>query len=111
MRRWPAPSNRQKRSAAVALRRTHRSGLPVVVPGKSEGAPSRYPRRCRSMHGADRFGNSNTMLVLSVTALYELAAPSTPPEAQTEVERRVAAGELVSGTNAFVAEGFSSVPL
>ena len=63
------------------------------------------------MHGADRFGNSNTMLVLSVTALYELAAPSTPPEAQTEVERRVAAGELVSGTNAFVAEGFSSVPL
>jgi hypothetical protein len=29
---------------------------------------------------ADRFGKSNAVLDLTPTALYELAAPSTPPE-------------------------------
>jgi hypothetical protein len=51
----------------------------------------------RFMQVADRFGKSNIVLDLPLTALYELAAPSTPPEVQAEVERRVAAGELVSG--------------
>jgi hypothetical protein len=36
---------------------------------------------------------------LSQLALMELAAPSTPPEVQAEVERRIAAGELVSGAD------------
>jgi hypothetical protein len=43
-----------------------------------------------------KFGKSNTMLHLDPTALYELAAPSTPPEVQAEVERRIAAGEIIS---------------
>jgi hypothetical protein len=49
------------------------------------------------MQVADRFGKSTTMMDLPLTALYELAAPSTPPEVREEIERRVAAGELVSG--------------
>ena len=50
----------------------------------------------RFMQVAERYGKSNTMLDLTPTALYELAAPSTPPEVQAEVERRIAAGEIVS---------------
>jgi hypothetical protein len=33
---------------------------------------------------------------LSVHALRELVSPSTPPEVQAEVERRIAAGEILS---------------
>jgi hypothetical protein len=33
---------------------------------------------------------------LSMAALRELAAPSTPPEVREEIERRIAAGEIVS---------------
>jgi hypothetical protein len=32
---------------------------------------------------------------LPLAALYELAAPSTPPEVQAEVERRIAEGEII----------------
>jgi hypothetical protein len=57
-----------------------------------------------SQSAADRFvqfarvytGKLPTVGNLPPTALYELAAPSTPPEIQAEVERRIAAGELVS---------------
>jgi hypothetical protein len=41
-------------------------------------------------------GKLPTVRSLSPKALYELAAPSTPPEVQAEVERRVAAGEPAS---------------
>ena len=41
-------------------------------------------------------GKLLTVGSLSPKALYELAAPSTPPEAREEIERRVAAGEIVS---------------
>ena len=60
---------------------------------------------------ARKFGDrSATVALLPLKALYELA--SSTLEVQAEVERRIAAGELVSGeTNSFVAEGFSSVPL
>jgi len=36
---------------------------------------------------ADRFGKSNTVLDLTPTALYELAAPSTPPEVWADASR------------------------
>jgi hypothetical protein len=49
-------------------------------------------------------GKLATVARLSTRALYELAAPSTPPEVQTEVERRIAAGELLSGEKAHNAE-------
>ena len=35
---------------------------------------------------------------LNLKALYELAAPSTPPEVRDEIERRIASGEVVSAT-------------
>ena len=54
----------------------------------------------RFVHVAERFGKSNTMLDLTPTALFELAAPSTPEEVVAEVERRVAAGELVTAAEA-----------
>jgi hypothetical protein len=53
----------------------------------------------RFMGVAEKFGKSNTMLHLDPTALYELAAPSTPPEVQIEVERRIAAGEIISAAD------------
>lgn len=42
---------------------------------------------------------SKMVLDLSPKALYELAAPSTSEEIREEVERRVAAGELVSAAD------------
>lgn len=41
-------------------------------------------------------GKSVTVTDLTTKALYELSAPSTPPEVREEVERRISAGELVS---------------
>jgi hypothetical protein len=52
----------------------------------------------RFMSIANKFGKSDPshLTGLSMLALTELAMPSTPPEVQAEVERRVAAGEIVS---------------
>jgi hypothetical protein len=44
-------------------------------------------------------GKSITVTDLRISALYELAATSTPPEVQAEVERRIAAGEIVSAAD------------
>lgn len=49
----------------------------------------------KMMRVAEAF-KSKPSFDLPVSALYELAAPSTPPEVQAEVERRIAAGEIVS---------------
>jgi hypothetical protein len=59
----------------------------------------------RFMQVADRFGKSNTMLDLTPTALYELAAPSTPPEVQAEVARTVSRAEVRLGPRASVCVG------
>ena len=56
-------------------------------------------RSCRGLRGQKRklcafevYGSkSNKLLDLVPTALYELAAPSTPEEVREEIERRVAA--------------------
>lgn len=51
----------------------------------------------RFMHVAEVYGGkANIMFDLTPTALYELAAPSTPPEVRAEVERRIAAGETTT---------------
>jgi hypothetical protein len=42
-----------------------------------------------------RFGKSAAPAGLGIEAPYELAAPSTPPEVQAEVERRIVAGEII----------------
>jgi hypothetical protein len=56
----------------------------------------------RFMSIANKFGKSDPshLTGLSMLALTELAMPSTPPEVQAEVERRVAAGEIVSDETA-----------
>src|ERR1700704_4572501 len=48
---------------------------------------------CRLFSGSSFDGKVISLISLNPKALYELAAPSTPPEVQAEVERRVAAGE------------------
>jgi hypothetical protein len=55
----------------------------------------------RFMSIATKFGNADrsNLTGLSMHALTELAAPSTPPEVQAEVERRIAAGEIVSAAD------------
>jgi hypothetical protein len=54
----------------------------------------------RFINVAERFDPKHpTVGRLPLAALYELAAPSTPPEVREEVERRIAAGELVSGVD------------
>jgi Protein of unknown function (DUF3102) len=54
----------------------------------------------RFMNVAKKFsGKVISLITLNLEAIYELAAPSTPPEVQAEVERRVAAGELVNGAD------------
>ena len=40
-----------------------------------------------------------TVISLGPKALYELAASSTPPEVREEIERRIAAGEIVSAAD------------
>jgi hypothetical protein len=56
----------------------------------------------RLLRIAERFGGKNELgSHLNLSALYELlAAPSTPPEVQAEVERSIAAGEIVSAADA-----------
>ena len=52
------------------------------------------------MSVARQFGvKSITVTDLRISALYELAATSTSPEVQAEVERRIAAGEIVSAAD------------
>jgi len=65
----------------------------------------------RFINIAEHFdGDFSRVRTLSARALYELAAPATPPEVQAEVERRVAAGELVSGADVrTLKEQFSEV--
>jgi hypothetical protein len=51
----------------------------------------------RFMSVAERFGDKfDSVSNLSLTALYELAAPSTPEEVRTEVAERAATGESVT---------------
>ena len=60
-----------------------------------------------SQSASDRFmqvakvysGKLPTVGNLGTTAIYDLAAPSTPPEVQAEVERRIQAGELVNAAD------------
>ena len=40
-----------------------------------------------------------TVISLGPKALYELAASSTPPEVREEIERRIAAGEIISAAD------------
>jgi hypothetical protein len=51
----------------------------------------------RLMLVAERYGKSNIMLHLPPTALYELAAPSTPDEVRDQIESRAGAGESGHG--------------
>jgi hypothetical protein len=68
--------------------------------------PAREPWarwRCRWHHSgragiARPTGKFASLASLNLEAMYELAAPSTPEEVRNEVERRVAAGELVNGS-------------
>jgi hypothetical protein len=53
----------------------------------------------RFINVAERFSSCPTVGHLQAKALYELAAPSTPPEVQAEVERRITAGELVTAAD------------
>jgi hypothetical protein len=51
----------------------------------------------RFMSVAERFGDKfDSVSTLGLTALYELAAPSTPEEVRSEVEARVASGQSVT---------------
>jgi Protein of unknown function (DUF3102) len=51
----------------------------------------------RFINVAERYsGKLPSLGSLTVEALYELSAPSTPPEVREEIERRVAAGELAT---------------
>ncbi len=51
----------------------------------------------RFMQVAEVYGSKvSTMLNVPATALYELAAPKTPAEVREEVERLIAAGEIVT---------------
>ena len=54
----------------------------------------------RFINVAERYdGKLPSLGSLNIEAVYELAAPSTPPEVREEIERRVAAGELVNATD------------
>jgi Protein of unknown function (DUF3102) len=76
----------------------HGSFLPWI---EAEFAMSRHTAD-RLMNVAEAYGSkSSSVQHLSLTALYELAAPSTPPEVQAEVERRVAAGEIIGAAVIF----------
>ena len=70
----------------------HGSFLPWIEQefGMSDRAANRF------MNVATEYGAKSARLAgLGLEAMYELAAPSSPPEVQAEVERRIAAGELV----------------
>jgi hypothetical protein len=53
-------------------------------------------------------GKLFTVNSLEPTALYELVvAPSTPPESREEIDRRIAAGAIVSAVTIALKEGFN----
>lgn len=62
--------------------------------GMSESAASKFMAVGR-VYGT----KSVTVTDLPPTALYELAAPSTSEDVRAEVERRIAAGDLVSAAD------------
>ncbi|MCC0067115.1 MAG: DUF3102 domain-containing protein [Rhodovulum sp.] len=58
----------------------------------------------RFMQVAERYGKSNIMLDLTPTALFELAAPSTPEPVRELVEAKAEAGERVAIARAIAGE-------
>jgi hypothetical protein len=76
-------------SATSDLDHRHAQHLAFALPTRGTTVPSTSAflheikhdgYRLMVRRDADRFGKSNTVLDLTPTALYELAAPSTPPE-------------------------------
>jgi hypothetical protein len=61
------------------------------------------------MSAAEAYGGKPfTVNSLEPTALYKLlVAPSTPPESREEIDRRFAAGEIVSAVTIALKEGFN----
>jgi hypothetical protein len=53
----------------------------------------------KMMHVAEVYGKSPLGKLLKPSALYELAAPSTPLEVRIEIEKRIDAGELVTAAD------------
>jgi hypothetical protein len=78
---------------AVKQRLGHGNFLPWI--DREFGMTDKSAQRFMSV--AERLGDKfDSVSNLSLTALYELAAPSTPEEVRTEVAERVAAGESVT---------------
>jgi hypothetical protein len=78
---------------AVKARLGHGNFLPWIDSefGMTDKSAERF------MSVAERFGDKfDSVSTLSATALYELAAPSTPEEVRSEVEARVASGQSVT---------------
>jgi hypothetical protein len=74
----------------------HGSFLPWIEAefGMSQSAAYRF------INVAERFDSTLPNVgSLPLAALYELAAPSTPPEVQAEVERRISAGEIIGAAD------------
>jgi Protein of unknown function (DUF3102) len=70
----------------------HGSFLPWV--DAEFGWQERMVQRFMSIATKFEMANPSHLTGLSMHALTELAMPSTPPEVQVEVERRIAAGEI-----------------
>ena len=77
---------------AVKERLPHGAFLPWIDAEFGMGEQSAR----RFMQVGEVYGKSNIMLDLPATALYELAAPSTPQDVRHRVEARAEAGEHVS---------------
>jgi hypothetical protein len=72
----------------------HGSFLPWV--DAEFGWQERMAQRFMSIATKFEMANPSHLTGLSMLALTELAMPSTPPEVQAEVERRIAAGEIAA---------------
>lgn len=78
---------------AVKARIGHGNFLPWIEAEFGMGHSAAY----RFINVAEVYGSKlPTVGSLPPTALYELAAPKTPPEVREEVERMIAAGEVVT---------------
>ncbi|MEM8627450.1 MAG: DUF3102 domain-containing protein [Pseudomonadota bacterium] len=106
-----------RRAAANIHGRLHRAAEDIVEIGKSLIAVKELlghgnflpwidaefgmtDRAARSfMHVAQKFGKSEMISDFTATALYALAAPSTPDEVIEKVKERVASGERVTATD------------
>ena len=76
------------------------SGSAAAINNRRVARRFRATRKKPAMSVARQFGvKSITVTDLRISALYELAATSTSPEVQAEVERRIAAGEIVSAAD------------